>query len=144
MRLFPMLLATTLTLGVVLPVAAAERQATVYKDPNCGCCTGHAEVLRRHGYQVTVVETDNIAAVKRTANVPDALQSCHTTLIDGYVVEGHVPVAAIDKLLAERPAVRGIALPGMPQGSPGMSGVKEEPFVTYTFGQGPPKPFHQE
>lgn len=125
--------------------AAAETSATLYKDPNCGCCTGHAEVLRQHGYAVTVVETDAIDRVKRMAGVPEPLQSCHTTMIEGYVVEGHVPMAAIDQLLAERPKVRGIALPGMPQGSPGMSGTKEEPFVTYSFGQtSAPQVFHRE
>lgn len=144
MRPIALLLAAVLAAGSALPAAAAERAATVYKDPNCGCCTGHADYLRANGFKVTIVETDNIAAVKRTAGVPDALQSCHTTMIDGYVVEGHVPVAAIDKLLAERPQARGISLPGMPQGSPGMSGVKEEPFVTYTFGKGEPQRFHVE
>lgn len=120
-----------------VPSAAADRTATVYKDPNCGCCTGHADHLRRHGFKVTVVETQTLDQVKKMAGIPEALQSCHTTMIDGYVVEGHVPMSAIDKLLAERPRIKGIALPGMPQGSPGMSGVKEEPFTTYTIAEQP-------
>jgi hypothetical protein len=124
---------------------AAEKQATIYKDPNCGCCTGHAEYLERNGYKVKIVETDNIDGVKRMAGIPEVLGSCHTAMIDRYVVEGHVPVKAIDKLLAEKPDVKGISLPGMPMGSPGMNGEKEEPFVVYSFGNGkPPQQFYVE
>lgn len=124
---------------------AGEKQATIYKDPNCGCCTGHAEYLEQHGYKVKVVETGDIGAVKRMVGVPEAMGSCHTAMIDGYVVEGHVPVKAIDKLLAERPQVKGIALPGMPMGSPGMNGAKEEPFVVYSFGpEAQPRQYYVE
>jgi hypothetical protein len=76
--------------------------------------------------------------------VPEPLQGCHTLLIDGYVVEGHVPVAAVKRLLAERPAIRGISLPGMPAGSPGMNGEKTEPFTVYEIGDGAPKVFARE
>ena len=70
------------------------------------------------------------------AGVPDGHQSCHTAMIDGYVIEGHVPIAAIERILADRPAVRGLSVPGMPQGSPGMEGPDPEPFTVYTFGPG--------
>lgn len=133
-------LAAALALGAVVlsgNVAAAERQATIYKHPQCGCCTGHGDYLKNHGFDVKIVATEAIDQVKNMAGIPDSLHSCHTTMIDGYVVEGHVPAPVIDKLLSERPKIKGIALPGMPQGSPGMSGDKEGPFTVYTIETSP-------
>lgn len=126
----------TLTAALLLPLAAAAQSATMYKDPFCGCCTGHADYLRDNGFEVEVVETpaEKLAAVKQLHQVPPALQGCHTLLVEGYVVEGHVPVEAIEKLLAEKPDITGIALPGMPLGSPGMGGEKEAPFQVMTIG----------
>lgn len=121
---------------LMAPAVAFAGEMTLYKNPQCGCCTGHAEYLEQQGYKVKVVATDALARVKAMAGVPPQLESCHTILVDGYVVEGHVPAAAIHKLLSEKPAVRGIALAGMPQGSPGMSGEKEGPFVVESFGGG--------
>ncbi len=141
---FPKILAAALALTLsAAPVLASGKDATVYKSPYCGCCTGHADHLTAHGYAVKVVEVEDIDAVKARLGVPEALQSCHSTIIGGYVVEGHVPVAAIDKMLAEKPKARGIALPGMPQGSPGMSGTKEGPFEVYTI-EAKPKLFMVE
>jgi hypothetical protein len=80
---------------------------------------------------VTVVETKNLSLIKKKYSVPQEFEGYHTTLIGGYVVEGHVPATIIRKLLKERPAIRGISLPGMPEGSPGMSGTKTEPFIVY-------------
>lgn len=118
-------------------VAAAERvDAVMYKNPGCECCDGHAEALRRAGFDVTVVPTPDLAAVKARAGAPAALQGCHTILVGGYAVEGHVPVVAVQRLLSERPAARGIALPGMPAGSPGMGGAKTAPFRVLSFGRG--------
>ncbi|GAB3124085.1 DUF411 domain-containing protein [Novispirillum itersonii] len=123
--------------GVLMPVAPAMAgEMTLYKNPQCGCCEGHAAYLEQQGYRVKVVTTDALARVKTMAGVPPQLESCHTIMVDGYVVEGHVPVSAIKKLLTEKPAVRGIALAGMPQGSPGMSGEKDGPFVVESFGGG--------
>ena len=126
--------------GLVLSApatAAADRvRAVMYKNPGCECCDGHAEALRRAGFDVTVVPTANLAAVKARAGVPASLEGCHTLIVDGYAVEGHVPVAAVQRLLAERPPVRGIALPGMPAGSPGMGGAKTAPFRVMSFGTG--------
>src|SRR3546814_968151 len=94
-------------------VAAGEKPAaTLYKNPQCGCCEEYAAYLRQHGYRVTVKPTHDLALLSRQHGVPEPLQGCHTTLIDGYVVEGHVPVKAIDRLLVERPAIKGISLPG--------------------------------
>ena len=135
-----MLLATTaaVVFGAGLrPAAAAPRpQVTMYKSPYCGCCSSWGKILERAGFPVKVVKKENMVAIKMMARVPASLESCHTAFIDGLVVEGHVPISAIDKLLAERPVgVIGIAVPGMPQGSPGMSG-DPEPFDVVAFGAG--------
>ncbi len=110
--------------------------ATLYKNPQCGCCEQYANYLRRNGFTVKVVPTHNLSLIRRQAgvNVPERLEGCHTTFIDKYVVEGHVPVQTLDKLLTERPAIRGISLPGMPAGSPGMTGQKTETFTIYEIG----------
>ena len=109
--------------AIALPSAfAAGDEVTMYKDPNCGCCSKWAEHMRASGFSVKEVATPKMAAVKGSAGVPQALGSCHTARVGGYVVEGHVPAADVKRLLAERPAVVGIAAPGMPLGSPGMEG----------------------
>ena len=94
---------------------------TVYRDPSCGCCEAWAEIARNAGYQVQLVDHQDMPAIKRQHGVPEELASCHTTIVDGYAIEGHVPLAAVARLLGERPnGIRGIAVPGMPRGSPGM------------------------
>ncbi len=123
-----------LALVVLLGAAAARSEmpdALMYKNPQCGCCEEYATYLRRNGFKVTVKETHNMSLISRQNGVPEKLAGCHTMLIGGYVVEGHVPVGAINKLLKERPSIKGISLPGMPDGSPGMTGVKTEPFTIY-------------
>ncbi|MAO65105.1 MAG: hypothetical protein CL666_08905 [Balneola sp.] len=94
---------------------------TMYKNPNCQCCSKWATYLENNGFSVEEIPTDTLASVKKQKGVPDQLGACHTALIDGYVVEGHVPVGAINKLLNERPETKGIAVPGMPAESPGMA-----------------------
>lgn len=124
-----------------LAQAQAARDATLYKSPQCGCCEDYAQYLRSNGYKVDVVATHDLDAIKAKHHVPEPLSGCHTTLVGGYVVEGHVPVPIIERLLKERPAIRGISLPGMPAGSPGMTGAKREPFKIYEIGMKPsPKP----
>ena len=115
------------------PLAGAQsaRDATLYKNPQCGCCEEHARYLRRHGYNVIVVPTHDLDQIKAQNGVPEELYGCHTTLVGSYVVEGHVSAGTLDRLLRERPAIRGISLPGMPPGSPGMTGRKKEPLKTY-------------
>lgn len=115
------------------PALAAEREVTIWKSPTCGCCEGWADHMRRSGYKVKSVDVDDIDQIKRAYGIPSAMQSCHTAKVDGYLVEGHVPAEAVDKLLKERPKVRGLASPGMPMGSPGMGGPKEE-NVVQSFG----------
>ncbi|MSO84363.1 MAG: DUF411 domain-containing protein [Rhodospirillales bacterium] len=120
---------------VFAPGAATADDAVLYKNPDCGCCGDYAKYLEGEGFRVRVKETTALDALRRMSGVPDKLASCHTMTIVNYVVEGHVPVAAVRKLLAEKPDIRGIALPGMPQGSPGMIGQKEGPFVVYKIGR---------
>ena len=134
-----------LLLVMPMPLSAAEQvQMTLYKNPECSCCEGHAAYLRQHGYAVTVKPTHDLSLIKRMYRVPDKLAGCHTTVVGPYVVEGHVPAGTIDRLLIERPDIRGVSLPGMPAGSPGMSGQKTEPFVIYEISDGPPKVYATE
>lgn len=114
-------------------VLAGPKDVLLYKNPQCGCCEGYAKYLRKNGYSVTVKPSHDLSLVKRNNGVPEQFEGCHTSLIDGYVVEGHVPVSAINKLLSERPDIKGISLPGMPMGSPGMGGKKEAPFEVHQF-----------
>jgi hypothetical protein len=130
-RLFIALVAVALSLT---PAIAEQLKATMFKQPYCGCCDGHADHLRHNGYDVTVQQTENLSSIKKQYRVPQEFEGCHTIIIGGYVVEGHVPANVIRRLLKERPTVRGISLPGMPDGSPGMTGEKKEPFVIYSFG----------
>lgn len=121
---------------------AAESEAkkiTLYKNPQCSCCEGYASYLRTNGYTVLVKATHNLSLIKNQYGVPKDIEGCHTSIVDGYVVEGHVPVATLNRLLAERPDIKGISLPGMPQGSPGMTGVKSEPFKIFEISNGATK-----
>ncbi|HEY7646815.1 MAG TPA: DUF411 domain-containing protein [Hyphomicrobiales bacterium] len=116
---------------------------TVNKDPNCGCCTAWAEHLRSAGFTTSIVPAADMDAVKNRLGVPSALTSCHTAEVGGYVIEGHVPAAAIVRLLAEKPKARGLAVPDMPVGSPGMevAGTRPEEYQVLLFGDGAPKVF---
>jgi len=129
------LLFSVSTLAMTEPLKAAPVAATLYKNPECGCCEGYADYLRQHGFAVTSTPTNELAEISRKAGVPTELQGCHTSFIGGYVVDGHVPVEAIAKLLAEHPAIKGITLPGMPEGSPGMFGEKAGPLTIYAIGE---------
>jgi len=108
----------------------------VYYSPQCGCCGEYVKYLRGSGVEVRVIMTEDVVEVKERLNIPGQMWSCHTSLVEGYFVEGHVPLEAVRKLLEERPAVDGIALPGMPGGSPGMGGFKTEPFTIYSVVNG--------
>jgi len=111
-----------------------SRKIKVYKSPYCGCCGAWTKILRKHGYEAQVFKINDLSRVKQLAKLPANLESCHTAAIDGYFVEGHVPVEAIEKMLTERPKIVGIAVGGMPTGSPGMPGPDPEPFdvIAYT------------
>lgn len=117
-------------------------KATVYKSPTCGCCEGYIAFLRKHGVTVEVVSDDAaLYKAKEVNGVPFEAQSCHTVLLDGYVLEGHVPLAALMKLLSERPDIDGISMPGMPSGTPGMEGPRFGPLEVVAFGQDGVTPF---
>lgn len=109
---------------------------TVYRSATCGCCAGYEDYLEEEGFEVDDVVMDDVESVKDDMLIPEDMRSCHTSLVGDYFVEGHVPAEAILVLLDEAPAIDGIALPGMPQGSPGMSGDKTEPFVIYSITDG--------
>jgi hypothetical protein len=116
--------------GVVAsePGAALTRSLTVYRSPDCSCCHLWAGIASKNGWSVAMVDQLDMATFKSEAGVPAEYASCHTTLVDGYFIEGHVPLAAVEKLLADHPNLDGIALPGMPAGSPGMGGLREGPL----------------
>jgi hypothetical protein len=126
-------------IAMVLAVAAlgvppvGAQTLKLYKNPECMCCEDYAAYLRGHGFKVTVEATENLAAMQGAAGIPEGFEGCHMTTIEGYVVSGHVPMTIIERLLEERPAIRGITLPGMPAGAPGMDGPKEEPFVVFAI-----------
>jgi hypothetical protein len=130
----PVLLAT--------PVRAEMLPAmVVFRDPTCGCCHKWVEHLTANGFAVTVHDAPSMKAIKARLGVPAELASCHTGEIGGYVIEGHVPAAAIKRLLAEKPQGRGLAVPGMPIGSPGMEGGAPEIYEVTLFGAGAPQSF---
>jgi len=115
--------------------SAQGREVILHKNPGCQCCDGYADYLRQNGFTVTVKPTHELAQMSSAAGIPDEFQGCHLSQIDGYLVSGHVPVEAVNRLLSERPDIAGITLPGMPMGSPGMSGAKTEPFTIYEIGE---------
>ena len=104
------------------PAEADPQAMQVYKSPTCGCCQKWVDYLRSRGYTVTVSDVPDVGRVKRDLGVPSSASSCHTALVGGYFIEGHVPEQDISRLLAERPNIAGLAVPGMPIGSPGMEG----------------------
>jgi len=106
--------------GVWIAAQSARPQVIVYKSATCGCCSKWVEHMQENGFDVKAVDVDDINKVKRDNGVPAAAESCHTGLVNGYVVEGHVPADAVQKMLKEKPAIAGIGVPGMPMGSPGM------------------------
>ena len=103
----------------------------VFKTPSCGCCYGYVLFLEKEKFNVKQTDMRSLHSIKQKYNIPLEMQSCHTTIIGKYFIEGHVPLEAVNKLLKEQPNIDGIALPGMPIGTPGMPGKKEEPFVVY-------------
>ena len=129
-----------LSIGLAPSVLAGGTAATLYKNPRCGCCENYAKYLRAHGFDVTVIPTHDLTLMQKENGVPAHLAGCHTTKIGPYVVEGHVPVESVKRLLREGRFIKGIAVPGMPPGSPGMSGAKKEPLAVYVLSNDePPK-----
>lgn len=118
-------------------VLAQSPRITVHKDPDCACCGAWVDHLRSHGFDASIVETAQLNRIKARVGVPNSLASCHTAEIDGFIIEGHVPAGSIQKLLSMRPSIRGLAVPGMPIGSPGMEVAGREPEVFTVIAFGP-------
>ena len=142
MRRRPLLLALA---ALPLPaVAAAGTPVTVWRDPSCGCCEGWVAHMRTEGFAVEDKVVRSVAAVRRMLGTPSDLLSCHAARVEGFVLEGHVPALAIRRLLRARPAgIRGLAVPAMPIGAPGMEvpGQPEDSYEVVAFGDGPHRPF---
>ncbi|AXX98175.1 DUF411 domain-containing protein [Profundibacter amoris] len=145
----PRFLAAILGLGVgfsALPVVADNHLMTVFKNPSCGCCTAWAQEMEKIGYQVKIVNLEDLSLLKRQAGVPEQLEGCHTAVLGDYILEGHVPVQALNKLLQEQPDIRGISTPGMPTGSLGMGYDADAKYTVYAFYKDSaqsPVPFYQ-
>lgn len=116
------------------PVGAVVPAILVHKDPSCGCCNGWVRHLRQAGFAVTVDERSQLQTVRQRLGVPSDLTACHTAEVNGYVLEGHVPAAAVQRLLKEQPKAAGLAVPGMPMGSPGMEGGRSDKYEVVLFG----------
>jgi len=128
-------LATTVAILFAPTLAAAENpKATVYKTPTCGCCSKWIKHLEENGIDVEAKDLRDVTPIKKISGVPRTMASCHTAMIDGYFIEGHVPAEDIKRLLKERPEVAGLAVPRMPIGSPGMEGPNAKPYRVYAVG----------
>jgi hypothetical protein len=124
--------------------ASAGPVVTMYKTPTCGCCGLWADHMRENGFTVQEVVRANLSAIRQEYGVPGNMISCHTAVVDGYALEGHVPADVVERLLRERPAVAGIAVPGMPLGSPGMEQLgRWEPYEVFTFAGGAPRAVYE-
>lgn len=120
--------------------AAAGPELVVYATPTCGCCQGWIDHMRENGFAVTVVHQNDLSAIRSEHKLPRELTACHIGVVDGFAIEGHVPADAVSRLIQERPPVLGVAVPGMPGGSPGMERPDGyvEPYEVYTFDESGP------
>lgn len=135
-------LLTALALALQLPVMAAAIPVKIYKNPSCYCCDLYARHLEENGFKVELVNTTDIASIKQKYAIPEKLEGCHTAIVEGYVVEGLVPAQFVQQMLKERRPIKGLALPGMPVGAPGMPGAKPKPLNVYALdASSPPKVF---
>jgi hypothetical protein len=133
-RIFSILSAALFVWGASPARATDKPPITLHKTATCGCCKLYADHMKALGYPVTVIDHSDLSALKRRLGVEPRLESCHTMQVGNYVVEGHVPEKTLARLLAEKPAIKGIALPGMPLGTPGMAGPKEGPYIVEVIG----------
>jgi hypothetical protein len=133
-RRFVLAAGAACALGSGAVLAAEQPVITVHRDPACSCCGAWVEHLRKAGFETKVIETRDLDAVKKRLGVPDDLAACHTAEVMGYLVEGHVPAIALKRFLSERPSASGLAVPGMPIGSPGMEGGLPERYEVVIFG----------
>lgn len=131
-----LLISTALLIGIGIAQAALPDAATLYKNPQCGCCDEYARQLEALGVEVTIVDDVPIGQIKERAGLPHGLGSCHTIEMGEYVIEGHVPFEAVERLFEEKPDTDGIGLAGMPIGTPGMPGPKQGDWNVYQFRAG--------
>ena len=126
-------------LAIVIGIVALNKnvssgiEITIYKSLECGCCEGFITELEKSEFDINIITNQDVSAIKEENGIPLNMQSCHTSFIYGYFIEGHVPIEAINKLLSERPDIDGIAVPGMPSGSAGMPGPKLETITVYAI-----------
>lgn len=123
-------------LASIPPPSGEPGVVDVYMSPTCGCCGKWVAHLRENGFTVNEHKVQDVVPVKVQSGLPPSLASCHSGIVDGYHVEGHVPAKVIRRLLAERPKIKGIAVPRMPEGSPGMEGPNPEPYSVYAYKDG--------
>lgn len=129
-------IASLILLAISSPSQTAGPLVTVFKTPTCACCGKWVEHLRANGFAVKVQEVNDTAGYERQYRVPRTMESCHTAVVNGYTIEGHVPAADIKRLLNEKPKAVGLAVPGMPVGSPGMEAAHSEAFSVFVFDEG--------
>ena len=134
------ILLTSIFIGlaaVTVPANAQEEkpQATLYRNPNCDCCLEYAKYLRANGFEVIVDSKQDLAVVRKQLHVPEKFEGCHVMTIGRYAIEGHVSVGTVNKLISEHPDIIGISIPGMPMGTPGMTGRKAGPLTVYEIGK---------
>ena len=134
-RFFVLAAGAVLALGMVPSARTQQTQplVTVYKGPACGCCGEWVKYMRASGFQVETRNVADVAPIRRKYGVPEELSSCHTAILSGYAIEGHVPAADIKRLLREGTRVKGLAVPGMVVGSPGMEQGRPKPYTTIAF-----------
>ncbi|MER9131737.1 DUF411 domain-containing protein [Mesorhizobium sp. M0768] len=125
--------ALAVAIAMPMPAFAATIQAVMYKNPSCSCCETYAAYLEQNGFKVELKPTNDLSQISAGLGVPAQLQGCHSVVIGDYVVDGFVPVDLVKKMLTERPQITGIAMAGMPMGSPGMGGKKTETWKIYAF-----------
>ena len=126
-----------LTVGLPLPVFAAGTPVQLYRNPNCGCCNMYANYLRANGFDVRLIDAFDMASIAKKFAIAEKLEGCHTAVIGGYIFEGLIPVEYVKRVLNEHRQIKGISLPGMPVGAPGMPGSKRGPLNVYYLSDSP-------
>jgi len=132
-RITAILAAAILGLSVSISALAQQTVVEVYKSPTCGCCSDWIKHLQQNGFTVRTHEVSDTSEYRAKFGVADQFGSCHTAMVEGYAIEGHVPAREIKRLLAERPNAKGLAVPGMPMGAPGMAGPRNDPYEVLLF-----------
>ncbi len=122
--------------NIIQDEVSVGQKITVYKSPQCGCCVGYVGELEKEGFDVEMIVVEDMSMIKTEYNIPREMESCHTSIIGGYFIEGHMPISVVKDLLLEKPEIDGIALPNMPAGTPGMPGIKTKPWEIYKLVDG--------